>query len=111
LVFLPIGCFLADGNIDLGQFGQNTKIDTTGYSHSQIVVYEDTVNKHALDSICLSEELPDFDMWTVCDFYDYETGTTITKCLYLKPNNDGTVSYYVVTGNNDPYIIEKRIGR
>ena len=108
LVFLPLGCFLFDGSVDFGQPNSTVNIDTI-HPRSQIVVYEDTINTNSLDSILKIEELPNIDTWSVCEFYDYETGNTVTKSMYFQINKDGSTTYYVVTGDKSPYIIEKRI--
>lgn len=107
LLFLLSGCFLTDNNFDLGQKNHTDTVKILSHS-TQIVSYYDTVTNVELDSIIEAEMLPEVKTWAVCEFFDYETGATITKSTYYKQNKDGSACYYVITGQTEPYIIEKR---
>jgi len=107
LVFLPIGCFLSDGQLEFGDSGKNDTIEIISH-RTQAITYYDTVSDVELDSIINAEMLPEVKTWASCEFFDYETGSTITKSTYYKSNKDGSTCYYVITGQTEPYIIEKR---
>lgn len=107
LTLMPIGCFLIDGNYQFGT-QTNTSEDTTTY-HSQSIEFQDTLSEKELIEILELEDIPYINEWELCDFVDYETGSTITKGFYYKKDEDGSTIYYIVTGINEPYIIEKRV--
>lgn len=73
------------------------------------MVYDIQISEHQLDSIIVVDDLPSvLDMWFSNTYYDYETKQKIVKRTCIKINNQ-TETTYILTGENEPYNIKKRI--
>ena len=69
------------------------------------------MTEYQIDSLCAHDNLArNFDEWFSMPFYDYETGATINRKMYIKyfgePNE---VVYYFITQTDSLYEFTKRI--
>lgn len=63
---------------------------------------------YQLDSLIKADTLPMLNVWYEGTFIDYNTNNSITKRVFIKKYGKTKITY-VVTGNKEPFFIEKRI--
>lgn len=64
-----------------------------------------------IDSIIKADTLPNLNKWLLSSFVDYETNKKVLKRVCIKQYKDGTEVMYIITGQNEPFKIVKRITR
>lgn len=76
--------------------------------------YELNINNgktYQIDSLIKADTLPVLSNWIASTFVDYNTNKTITKRVYVRQYSKKCENVYIITGNNEPYGIIKRIKR
>ena len=71
-------------------------------------LYIEKATDYQVDSLISVDKLPQLERWLGNTFVDYNTNEMISKRMYIKKNDKGEV-VYVITGNTEPFKIEKRI--
>ena len=70
--------------------------------------YVMNITKSQFDSICLSDTLPNINMWASVRFTDYETNKVYVKRMCRKTINNREYMY-ILTENEKKYKITRRI--
>jgi len=78
-----------------------------GAAMKQVLVIEQA-SLYQVDSLIDADTLPRFDRWISGTFVEYNSNKKITKRTIIKQFS-GSEIVYVVTGNTEPFKIEKRI--
>lgn len=65
--------------------------------------------EYQIDSLVNADALPMLNKWLSSVYVDYETNKKILKRMYVRTYEDGTEAVYVITGEKEPYKIQKRI--
>ena len=87
---------------------KKVKTDDITYGTSMLVSYTMNASMRQVDSICTADSLPSIDLWTVSQFIDYETNTSIVKRMYFKEFGKSEI-LYIITGTTEPYVVTRRI--
>lgn len=102
LTFLFIGC------CNQKHISNNTEV--LGVS----MKYELNINNgktYQIDSLIKADTLPALGNWIASTFVDYNTNKAVTKRVYVRQYSKKHENVYIITGNNEPYEIIKRIKR
>lgn len=69
------------------------------------------ITEYQLDSVCFHDHIArDLDEWFSMPFYDYETGATINRKMFIKYSDDSVDNiYYFITPTDSLYEFTKRI--
>lgn len=71
-------------------------------------LYIEKASNYQVDSLINVDNLPKLERWIGNTFVDYNTNEMISKRMYIKEYSNGEI-VYVITGNTEPFKIEKRI--
>jgi hypothetical protein len=66
-------------------------------------------NQFQVDSLIKADTLPSLNYWFTNSFRDYQTNELIVKRTFIKEYNNRNEITYVISGDKEPYCIEKRI--
>lgn len=69
----------------------------------------DNARQYQVDSLIKADTLPALTTWFTNSFRDYKTNEMFVKRTHIKEYKNNTEITYVITGNTEPYHIEKRI--
>jgi hypothetical protein len=69
----------------------------------------DNAKQYQVDSLIKADTLPALTSWFTNSFRDYNTNEMFVKRTHIKEYQNNTEITYVITGNGEPYHIEKRI--
>lgn len=93
----------------LGCVGEKELTNNVTFGSSMKVSYTMVANSMQIDSICEVDTLPNIITWKSMTFNDFETNTPYTKRLYIKDKNKDSEIIYILLGENEPYVITRRI--
>lgn len=103
ITFILISTFI------IGCCGTKTAINNKVFGTSmKYSLYIEKASDYQVDSLINADELPQLERWLGNTFVDYNTNEIISKRMYIRKNNEGEI-VYVITGNTEPFKIEKRI--
>ena len=83
--------------------------EVTFGSSSMKIFYTMDISQRQLDSICEADILPNYNQWIKARFTDFETNKKYVKRMYFKHYSENNEVIYILVGENEPYIITKRI--
>lgn len=86
---------------------KNTTNEVLGAS-MKYSLYIEKGSSYQVDSLISADTLPVVNRWIGGTFVDYNTNNRITKRTFIKQFS-GSEIVYVITGNVEPFKIEKRI--
>lgn len=99
--FIIIGCGVTKK--------QKSKNDLPLTTSMKITCNIENGKTYQIDSIIVADTLPRLENWLFSVYVDYSTNKKITKRMYMRNYSNGTEAVYVITGDNEPYKIIKRI--
>lgn len=106
-IILAIG--LSISVVSCGWFTKMPKDNTdTNLGTSMMNSYVMDATMWQVDSICKADALPDMDVWLISTFKDFETGEAIVRRMYIKQLGEEEI-IYIITGDNEPYKVTRRI--
>ena len=107
LIFLILILLVATGCGRIWKTGDTGNLGFTAGEYSQYFGYTLILSRAALDSACLSSNVPaDLEKWIPAVYYDQETGSRITRKMYI--TGDTTL---VVTPRDTLFEFTKRYGK
>lgn len=69
----------------------------------------ENAKQYQVDSLIKADTLPTLTTWFTNSFRDYKTNEIFVKRTHIKEYQNNIEITYVITGNTEPYHIEKRI--
>lgn len=88
------------------------KVTNTAGVYGLSLKYDLVINnakQYQVDSLIKADTLPALATWFTNSFRDYKTNEIFVKRTHIKEYQNNTEITYVITGNIEPYHIEKRI--
>ena len=88
---------------------QKSKTDLPLTTSMRLTCNIENGKTYQIDSIIVADTLPRLEKWLFSVYVDYSTNKKISKRMYIRNYTNGTEAVYVITGDNEPYKITKRI--
>lgn len=106
-LLIIVGCITNNTDVSDDKCESDSKYDI---SHPKTTTrsYVDTLYLDGIDSLCVADTLPSVFEWDERFFVDFETKCEVVKRVYVSIRN-GEKVIYVITGVNEPFVLEKRV--